>query len=173
MKLIAIFAIIFSSSVFAQDTGIISGEYKLKYNQQIREVAYNQKSAISAAIRARAACSCRVDIIQPTLTLPYVASSSSASSSVRSSVSSSSSSVALQTAELSWTAPTERVDGVALNPDSELSGFNLKLNGSVVFVPYIAPAMSYTIYDYSPDKTYAIAAVDKSDTSSAYVDFVR
>lgn len=172
--------VLLSSPVFAQTiTDVKSGAYKLRHAGVIQAETYgNQRDAKAAAIKLSNECHirtngglCTVAVMQPDLTVTTRTLSSSSSSSRSSSASSSS--IAPRVAELSWTAPTERVNGEALNPDSELSGFNLKLNGSVVFVPYIAPVMSYTIYDYSSDKTYAIAAVDKSDTSSAYVDFFR
>lgn len=79
------------------NTTITSGEYKLKTGGAIQSQTYdNQTKAKAAATKISQACGCRVDILQPTLTVTTVKASSS-----KSSVSSASSSVSVSSSSIS------------------------------------------------------------------------
>lgn len=171
----AILLLALSMPAFAQETTITSGEYKLKTGGVIQTQTYgNQSNAKAAATKISQACGCRVDILQPTLTVTTVKASSSksnaSSSSVSGSVSSQSSSSlpAIGMVPLTFGRPVARENGDVLTAD-EIKHYLLERNSGFSIIQSKEDLVTVQIDPPAENETLYLTTVDTDNVYSKRV----
>jgi predicted phage tail protein len=128
---------------------IKGGRYHLSVGGEIQEDYHNQNyKAIKAAVNLSLSCDCPVSIIQPTLvvTVKYRSDDS---------------------ALITWTAPTQRVNGESLS-EADIQGYELTIElDEVKAVVNVGNVTTYTAKGLVPGLyTFTVKAVDKSGFKS-------